>query len=70
MNHDDPLTFIHQAVCHQLQHAGDDIANGDGLVVDFDYEEDIEEAYTPEIGESPPDVSREVTLELTYLLPE
>jgi hypothetical protein len=70
VRHDDPLAYIHQAVCHQLRHAGEDIENGDGLVVDFDYDEEIEVDYLTDNHMSPVMSERIVTLELTYLLPE
>lgn len=72
MRHDDPLAFIHQTVAHQLEHSVEEIEDGDGLVVDFDYDEEVDD-YIPEMGNGTSgtvSTERTVTLELTYLLPE
>lgn len=67
------VSLIEQAVIHQLEHSADKIENGDGVVVDFDYDEEVDEYYE-EMGKMiPPEDSkkeRTVTLELTYILPE
>lgn len=67
-NHADPLAYIHQTAVHQLRHAADEIEKtGGGIVTGFDYDEDVMEETAPG---GPIMTSREVTVELTYLLPE
>jgi len=65
----DPLDYIHQTTVHQLEHAADEIEDGDGLVADFDYEEELEWSENSMMGTRSLDM-RTVTLELTYILPE
>lgn len=72
MNHADPLALIHQTAVHQLRHAAEEIEDGDGLVMDFDYDEETDDYYE-EMGagiSTQVSTERTVTLELTFLLPE
>lgn len=70
MTHDDPLAYIHQTAAHQLRHAADEIENGDGLVTDFDYDEEVQEDFIGPPMNIKIQEERIVTVELTYLLPE
>lgn len=66
----DFLACQRQAVVHQLRHAADKIEMGDGVVEDFEYEEEFE----GDDGPVPPGCNltglRIMDLELTFLLPE
>lgn len=67
-----PLQYINATVAHQLRVAIDRIEEGQGLVVDFDYDEEVDD-YMEEIGagiEGDVSTERTVTIELEMLLPE
>lgn len=71
MTETNPLDYIHQTAVYQLRHAADEIEDDNGLVADFDYDEEppeveFEGGVNYVTGKSP----RTVTLELTYYLPE
>lgn len=67
----DPLRYIHETTVHQLGRAVEDIESGDGLVIDFDYDQEVDD-YIEDMGgvSVSRSTERTVTLELTYLLPE
>lgn len=67
----DPLRYLHEAAVHQLRESADAIENGEGLVRNFDYDEELL-GDTMQVGQMEIETfsSREVTMEITYLLPE
>jgi hypothetical protein len=71
MNDTGPMDYIHQTVVHQLRHAADKIENSDGIVADFDYDEDLQ---TDDIGVGANTHTtmsqRNVELNLQFILPE
>jgi hypothetical protein len=67
-----PLDYIHETAIHQLRNAADDIECEDGIVADFDYDEETDDYFPMMAGGVRGEVSTErtVTLEITYILPE
>jgi hypothetical protein len=70
MSDANPMDYIHQTVVHQLRHAADKIENSDGIVADFDYDEDLQ-TDDVDIGSNHHTMSqRNVELNLQFILPE
>lgn len=66
-----PMDYTHQTVVHQLNEAKKHI-EGDGIVTEFDYDEEIDEYYDQMGAGVPVNTSEErtVTMELEFILPE
>lgn len=65
-----PLRMIEQAVECQLDNALSDIRDNDGIVTDFHYDQETDDYYDNVGSVAVSQTEREVTLELTYMLPE
>jgi hypothetical protein len=65
------ISYLNATVVHQLRRAADKIENGDGIVADFDYDEDLQ---TDDIGVGANTHTtmsqRDVELNLEFILPE
>jgi hypothetical protein len=67
----DYMENLNQTVVHQLREAANKIENGNGIVSDFDYEEEVHEtSLESSLGNNTSYKERSCQMELEFLLPE